>query len=187
MRNLIRHILKETTEDLLKKYWVNKWDKEKSKGDLPRFNYDLIKKLGLKEKWEKILDDYIEYMGGPEEIKNIYTNFLTSKEFTTEDISDEGIATGGYDFSFKIINPRITQTKMLGNGEPELYFDLLITDGYVTLMTTGEEIDLTDIESIEEHLWWELSNEIKDMMVDFVKDVAESFDIQIWDVIIDWN
>ena len=54
-------------------------------------------------------------------------------------------------------------------------------------MTTGEEIDLTDIESIEEHLWWELSNEIKDMMVDFVKDVAESFNIQIWDVIIDWN
>ena len=70
MRNLIRHILKETTEDLLKNYWVNKWDKEKSKGDLPRFNYDLIKKLGLKGKWEKILDDYIEYMGGPEEIKN---------------------------------------------------------------------------------------------------------------------
>ena len=132
-------------------------------------------------------ENYVEYIGGPKNKKEACTNFLTSKEFTTEDISDEGIATGGYDFSFKIINPRITQTKMLGNGEPELYFDLLITDGYVTLMTTGEEIDLTDIESIEEHLWWELSNEIKDMMVDFVKDVAESFDIQIWDVIIDWN
>ena len=185
MRNLIRHILKETTEDLLKKYWVNKWDKEKSKGNMPRYDYNLIKKLGLGEKWEKIMDYYVEYIGGPKNKKEACTNFLTSKEFTTEDISDEGIATGGYDFSFKIINPRITQTKMLGNGEPELYFDLLITDGYVTLMTTGEEIDLTDIESIEEHLWWELSNEIKDMMVDFVKDVAESFDIQIWDVIVD--
>ena len=39
MRNLIRHILKETTEDLLKKYWVNKWDKEKSKGNMPRYDY----------------------------------------------------------------------------------------------------------------------------------------------------
>ncbi len=186
MRNLIRHILKETTEDLLKKYWVNKWDKEKSKGDLPRFNYDLIKKLGLKGKWEKILDDYIEYMGGPEEIKNIYTNFLSSKEFTTEDINDKGIATGGYDFSFRIINPRVTQTTMLGNGEPELYFDLLITDGYVTLMTTGEKIDLTDIESIDEHLWWELSNEIKDMISDFTKEISGTFGNQLWDVIVDW-
>lgn len=186
MRNLIRHILKETTEDILKKYWVNKWDKEKSKGNLPRYDYDLIKKLGLGERWEKIMDYYVEYMGGPEEIKNIYTNFLSSKEFTTEDINDKGIDTGGYDFSFRIINPRVTQTKMLGNGEPELYFDLQITDGYVTLMTTGQDIDLTDIESIDEYLWWELSNEIKDIMTDFTKEISRTFDIQLGDVIIDW-
>lgn len=186
MKNLIRHILKETTENPLKKYWFNKWDKEKSKGNIPRYDYNLIRKLGLGEKWEKIMDYYVEYIGGPEEAKKVFIDFLSSKEFTTEDISDQGIGIGGYDFSFRIINPRITQTKMLGNGEPELYLSLLITNGYVTLMTTGEEIDLTDIESIDEYLWWELSNEIKDMILDFVKDIAGSFDIQIWDVIIDW-
>ena len=95
MRNLIRHILKETTEDILKKYWVNKWDKEKSKGNLPRYDYDLIKKLGLGERWLKIMDYYVEYMGGPEEIKNIYTNFLSSK------------SNGGVPTQFLIYFPRL--------------------------------------------------------------------------------
>ena len=53
-------------------------------------------------------------------------------------------------------------------------------------MTNGEEKDLLDSESIEEHLWWELSNEIKDMIQDFVVATADSFGVEFHDVYVQW-
>ena len=66
------------------------------------------------------------------------------------------------------------------------YLLILITHGSVTLMTNGEEKDLTDHESIEDDLWFELSSEIQDLIQDFVVATANSFGVEFHDVYVQW-
>ena len=54
-------------------------------------------------------------------------------------------------------------------------------------MTNGEEYDLTDHESIEDDLWFELSSEIQDLIQDFVVATANSFGVEFHDVYVQWG
>jgi hypothetical protein len=65
--------------------------------------------------------------------------------------------------------------------------DFDITHGNVTLITNGEEYDLTDHDSIDEDLWWELDNEIKDLIQDFVASTANSFGVEFYDIYVQWG
>ena len=69
MKNLIRHILKEETEDRLKNFFFKLWDKQKEKEEFAFYDEDFLKKLGFyepKEKRNRIWKYYVEYIGGKE-------------------------------------------------------------------------------------------------------------------------
>ena len=54
-------------------------------------------------------------------------------------------------------------------------------------MTNGEEYDLTDHDSIDENLWWELDMEIKDMVKGVVIAITDSFGIEFDDIYLQWG
>jgi hypothetical protein len=123
-------------------------------------------------------------MGNVYDLRKMFERYLTSKEeFTTDDIEDVGINLGGYDFSFKL--PYVSV--MEEDEKVEIFVDFDITHGSVTLMTNGEEYDLTDHDSMDDDLWWELDNEIKDLIQDFVVATANSFGVEFYDVYVQWG
>jgi hypothetical protein len=73
------------------------------------------------------------------------------------------------------------------DNKVEIFVDFDITHGNVTLMTNGEEYDLTDHDSIDDDLWWELDTEIQDLIQDFVVATAHSFGVEFYDVYVQWG
>jgi hypothetical protein len=61
------------------------------------------------------------------------------------------------------------------SGGYEMIIDLKIIDGGVTTLTDGEYIDLTDVYSIGESLWWEISWEIKDLIKDLIRTIIDKY------------
>lgn len=185
MRDLIRKILMEDERiNPVKKYFFDLWDEQKSSGDMPRYDKKMVKRLGFSTKQKDIMGYYREYMGNIYDLRKMFERYLTSKEeFTTDEMEDLGIHTGGYDFSFKFPYVFVREE----NDQVEIFVDFDITHGSVTLMTNGEEYDLTDHDSIDENLWWELDMEIKDLIQDFVVAIAHSFGVEFYDVYIQWG
>jgi len=159
--------LTENSFDPIFKLLKKKWDSEIKKGIYPKIDRFQLGKLGLEKKIKPINDYYIEYMGGIDSLKDKFINYLKSKTFTTEDIMNVGVQTGGYDIVFKLQNVRYIENSIHG-FKPTLYVDLELIMGTVTLITTGEEYDLMDHDSISDELWWELDIEIKDMITEFL-------------------
>ena len=176
MKDLIRKILREEKVNPVKKYFFDLWDEQKSLGDTPRYNVKMVRQLGFRTKQRDIMGYYREYMGNVYDLRKEFERYLTSKK-------DEGIHTGGYDFSFKLPYVFVREE----NDQVEIFVDFDITHGSVTLMTNGEEYDLTDHESIEDDLWFELSSEIQDMIQDFVVATANSFGVEFYDVYVQWG
>jgi hypothetical protein len=144
----------------------------------------MVKKLGFRSKAKDILGYYREYMGNVYDLRKEFERYLTNREeFSTDDMEDAGVYTGGYDFSFKFPSVFVREE----NDQVEIFVDFDITHGSVTLITNGMEYDLTDHESITEELWWELDVEIKDMINDFVQSTAHSFGIEFDDIHIQWG
>jgi len=167
----------------VKKYFFDLWDEQKSLGEVPRFNPVMVKKLGFRSKAKDILGYYREYMGNVYDLRKEFERYLTNREeFSTDDMEDAGVYTGGYDFSFKFPSVFVREE----NDQVEIFVDFDITHGSVTLITNGMEYDLTDHESITEELWWELDVETKDMINDFVQSTAHSFGIEFDDIHIQW-
>jgi hypothetical protein len=184
MKDLIRRILREEKVNPVKKYFFDLWDEQKSSGETPRYDKKMVKRLGFSTKQKDIMGYYREYMGNVYDLRKEFERYLTSKkELTTDDMEDEGIHTGGYDFSFKFPYVFVREE----NDQVEIFVDFDITHGSVTLMTNGEEYDLTDHESIEDDLWLELSSEIQDMIQDFVVATANSFGVEFYDVYVQWG
>ena len=103
MKDLIRKILREEKVNPIKKYFFDLWDEQKSLGDTPRYDKKMVKRLGFRTKQRDIMGYYREYMGNVYDLRKEFERYLTSKkELTTDDMEDEGIHTGGYDFSFKL-------------------------------------------------------------------------------------
>lgn len=190
MKDLIRRILREEKINPVKKYFFDLWDEQKSLGDTPRYNVKMVRQLGFRTKQRDIMGYYREYMGNVYDLRKEFERYLTSKkELTTDDMEDEGIHTGGYDFSFKFPYVFVREE----NNQVEIFVDFDITHGSVTLMTNGEEYDLTDnhafdgIEGLYPDLWFEIDNEIKDMIQDFVVATAHSFGVEFNDVYVQWG
>ena len=184
MKDLIRRILREEKINPVKKYFFDFWDEQKSLGDTPRYNVKMVRQLGFRTKQRDIMGYYREYMGNVYDLRKEFERYLTSKkELTTDDMEDEGIHTGGYDFSFKFPYVFVREE----NNQVEIFVDFDITHGSVTLMTNGEEKDLLDSESIDDDLWFELSSEIQDMIQDFVVATADSFGVEFHDVYVQWG
>jgi hypothetical protein len=159
--------LTENSFDPIFKLLKKKWDSEIKKGIYPKIDRFQLGKLGLEKKIKPINDYYIEYMGGIDSLKDKFINYLKSKTFTTEDINNVGVDTGGYDIVFKLQNVRYIENSIHG-FKPTLYVDLELIKGTVALITTGEEYDLMDHDSISDELWWEFDIEIKDIITEFL-------------------
>jgi hypothetical protein len=150
------------------------------------FDLKTLKKLGLLKREDEIRDYYIEYMGGQEELERNIENYFVGQTFTTEDIMDQRISVGNYDFVFKMVDMSFNQTDRLGNGELELYASFDIVKGNV-ITATGEEYDLMDHDLMSDDLWWELEMEIKDMIQDFIGSVVSSFGIYLDQIYLEWG
>jgi hypothetical protein len=184
-KKLIKKILKEET-NLLKKYFTKVWDTKKSEGKIPMFNLKQISNLGLLKRVDEIRNYYIEYIGGQEELVRNIKNYFIGKTFTTQDVEDMDIDVGNYDFVFKIVDMSFEQTNITANGEPELYASFDIIEGTVDTFN-GEHYDLTDHESINDELWWELDGEIKEMIENFIWHTVDSLGVNVDQVYLEWG
>lgn len=184
-KKLIKKTLKEETNPL-KKYFTKVWDTKKSEGKIPMFNLKQIRKLGLLKRTDEIRNYYIEYIGGQEELVRNIKNYFIGKTFTTQDVEDMDIPVGNYDFVFKVIDMSFEQIDITANGDPELYASFDIIEGTVDTFN-GEHYDLTDHESINDELWWELEGEIKEMIENFIWHTVDSLGVEVDQVYLEWG
>ena len=183
-KKLIKKTLKEETNPL-KKYFTKVWDTKKSEGKIPMFNLKQIRKLGLLKRADEIRNYYIEYIGGQEELDRNIKNYFIGKTFTTQDLEDMSIDVGNYDFVFKIVDMSFEQD-ITANIDPALYASFDIIEGTVDTFN-GEHYDLTDHESINDELWWELDGEIKGMIENFIWHTVDSLGVDVDQVYLEWG
>ena len=173
-KTLIKKILKEEVTNFIKKYFFDTWDRIKKKGGIPLFDTKLIEALGFSNKKYQIRDYYLEYMGGEDNLEKVFVDYLTGdKEFTTKDIEKKGIVVGGYNFSFKIPKVEITK-KRNDNILITFYYKIIQGDVYVI---NGEIVNLVNpnFDEVDDNLWWEISDEIKDMLYRFFGNLVDEF------------
>lgn len=175
MRDIIRKVLLESEylklKDYARKTLFKLWDKQKSMGINPSINSALTNtfKLGLFDLNTILVDWY----GGVDKVYSKIKNKLVNKHLTTDDLRNLGINVGGYEFSFRIKEMSLRNTQQ---GGVEIIAVMKIIDGGVELiMTTGEWLDLTDIESIDDEIRWEISYEIKDLVKELIDSVAKEY------------
>ena len=178
-----KETIHESEDNKLKSFFFKLWD---SKKETPTFDLKTLQKLGLLKREDEIRDYYIEYMGGQEELERNIKNYFVGQTFTTQDIMDQRINVGNYDFVFKIVDMSFNQTDILGNGDIELYVSFDIVEGNV-IIATGEEYDLMDHDLINDNLWWELDMEIKDMVQDFINSIVSSFGVYVNQIYLEWG
>lgn len=188
MRSIIRKFLLENDyqnkKELSKKSLFKLWDREKSMGKKPKIHYALIKTFNMS--YYDINELLVEWYGGIEKVYRLIKNRLVNKVITTNNLERLGVSVGGYDFRFSIEELYLRKSQ---KGGYEFEVPLKIIDGGVTLIfSTGEYIDLTDISSIDDELWWELSYEIKDIIKDFINLIAKEygFNVLLDDINIDY-
>jgi hypothetical protein len=121
-------------------------------------------------------------MGGKDEVYGELNNYLIGNEFTTSDIKNEGIQIGGYDFTFKIVDFGIVNL----HDQPEAFVKTKILRGTVDTFD-GEHYDLADSESIPEDVWWEIEDELRQLIADFVYKVIYSFGLNVDDLYLEWD
>ena len=171
MKHIIRKILLEDLYqkriDFARKTLFKIWDKEKSMGKTPKLNSSFSHSLGVVP--HTLNDLLIEWYGGFDVIYQLIKDRFEDKIITTDDLTELGIDTGGYDFSFKLSKFRLMIDSPNNGGDTNhtILLYIYIIDGGVNIHD-GSYVDLTDIESIDDNLWWELNYEIKDLCRELV-------------------
>ncbi len=90
MRSVIKRILKEETnrDNLLKNYFIKKWDREKEKGGFPYIKPGELESLGLTNKRNEILLFYAEYIGDESNSKlEVIKYILLNNTFDENDMT----------------------------------------------------------------------------------------------------
>jgi hypothetical protein len=184
MREFYNPILNEANIEALIKFFTKKWDKERESGQIPRFNWKEVRKLGLfdqqKEIRNALIEYYIDHYRG--QWVQMIEDFIKSKTFSTQDIEKSGIDIGGYDFEFKIthfkiIDQVIRDPRQVPSIEGEIEF--VITKGDVELFGIGDVKSLTDPVNQNLDYWWEVLGEIKDIITQFLKQVILEFGFKL--------
>ena len=185
MREFYKPILSERNIEPLIKFFIKKWDKELTSGEIPRFNLKEVQKLGLfeyqKEIRHALVDYYIDNYQGQQE--SLIEKSIEGKTYTTTDIANSGIDVGNYDFEFKItgfkiIDTNITEPNKLPSITAQVEF--VITIGEVTVWGGDNSVqDLTNPINKGLDYWWEVLGEIKDMIGPFLKQVVLEFGLKL--------
>lgn len=98
--------------------------------------------------------------------ETLITKYLRKETFSTDDIEKD---TGGYDFKFKLLS-----VKKSDRYVDEHNFDFLIEEGIVNLMLYDESLwDLLGNDIRELDIWWEIKQEIQDVLSDFVEELTD--------------
>ena len=176
--------INESEENKLKSFFFKLWDTKMGQGQTPTFDLKTLQKLGLLKREDEIRNYYIEYMGGQEELERNIKNYFVGQTFSTDDIQKNKIDVGGYDFVFKIVDVHFEP--VLDNKEVECYASFDIIKGNVTVFS-GEEFDLIDHDSISDELWWQLDEEIKDLIQDFMFEIIGSFGVNVDQIYLEWG
>jgi hypothetical protein len=172
MKELIRKILKEETEDHLKTFFFKMWDKQKEKDGVAFFNQEAIEKLGLiKDNYTKhnILQYYIDYVGGRENQKKEFIEYIESGIFNSLDIKTIQDRLP-MDFKFVISNVEI-------NNRRELFGNYVIIEGSWIDIDTGESFSIITGENEIDDMstFFELKSEIADAIDEFVDEIGNKF------------
>jgi hypothetical protein len=174
MRDIIRKVLLESEYLKLKEYarktLFKLWDKQKSLGIKPKINSALKHTFKLGE--YDLNTILVDWYGGVDKVYSKIKNKLVNKHLTTDDLRNLEINVGGYEFSFRIKEMSLRNTQQ---GGVEIIAVMKIIDGGVELITTGDWLDLTDIESIDDEIRWEISYEIKDLVKELIDSVAKEY------------
>jgi hypothetical protein len=169
MRNIIRQVLKEETDDdRLLSYFKKKWNKEIDNGLIPVFDPSEPRKLGLQKYSNIIRLGFIDYYNkNYGDVYRAALNDLTSNTFTTDDIEKLGIKVGTYDFKFQIYDVLVKDIPANGNiGKIKVYVKII--EGTVTA-ADGETYDLTDYNNPDLEFWWEVETEVDDLVDLFIE------------------
>ena len=151
MRNLIRRILREQSENVPNSKMMK-----------------LIEKIGIVSAVKTIgMDDILDILDT--EPINLIKYYLVDKELSTKNLGIPGYI-GGYDFNFVVKDIDYTDDTW------EIYVKIL--DGMVTV--DGDVRDLWDSDLWEEDWWWEIQNEITEIIDEYLKPlIPNNIGIQI--------
>lgn len=96
----------------------------------------------------------------------LLTKYISKETFSTDDIEE----VGGYDFKFQLYH-----IVKIGKFHQ---FSYLIEEGTVNLMLYNEtEYNLLGNDVRELDIWWEIEDEIKDILSKFTKDLIEKINL----------
>jgi len=143
---------------------------------------DMINNQGLIKTAKKI--NGIEYLSKAIDIPigELVMGQIGNKIISTEDLKKLGITIGGYDFKFQInsIVVQYIDRTISDRFECEVYFT--IKEGTVTLiMTNDETYDLLDPKINNKEWKWEVDNEIRDLVYEFVNWYLSKLNLHISD------
>jgi len=164
MKSIIKKVLKEEVNHKLKSKLLG-----------------MISSEGLVKTSRKV--NGIEYLSKAIDIPmwELIMGQIGNKIISTDDLEKLGITTGGYDFKFQInsIVLKKPQSPIYGL-ECEVYFT--IKEGTVTLiMTNDKTYDLLDPEINNKEWKWEVDNEIRDLVYEFVNWYLSKLNLHISD------
>lgn len=118
-------------------------------------------------------------------IHTLIMNEIGNKTFSTNYLERLGITTGGYDFKFEINDiafqePQEESQLPIYGLECDIYFT--IKEGTVNLiMTDGDTYNLLHPHTRKKEWWWEVRNEIQDLIYEFVNSYFDKLNLYISD------
>lgn len=113
-------------------------------------------------------------------IHTLIMNEIGNKTFSTDGLERLGITTGGYDFKFEINSITLKESSDMYGLECEIYFT--IKEGTVNLiMTDGDTYNLLHPHTRKKEWWWEVRNEIQDLIYEFVNSYFDKLNLYISD------
>ena len=149
-----KQIIKEMTEETLKKVSTSWFKKQIARGEDPHIDGLLLQYLGIKKystTHDRLLEVLREFLG--DGVYEVAEN-IVSKVFDTSDYPE---IAGGYDFKFKV--------KILGRDMNLLLLEIdVLPGGEVDLIMTDEGVrDLEDA-MLDDEIGWEVKSETQDVI-----------------------
>jgi hypothetical protein len=166
----------------LKNFFFKRWQNQLNNGLTPSI-YD-IKKLGLSQKKDEIIQYFVEFMGYDEinSRSEAVKQYLLNHTFTENEITDMKYLDEGK-IKIKFTKVEFTESDMYQHGKNllDLYIDFVVLSGSfynsyeeVTYNFSSEENPFDDFVS-----YWEFKDEIKNFVGGFVSKTLESFGYNI--------
>jgi hypothetical protein len=166
----------------LKNFFFKRWQNQLNNGLTPSI-YD-IKKLGLSQKKDEIIQYFVEFMGYDEinSRSEAVKQYLLNHTFTENEITDMKYLDEGK-IKIKFTKVEFTESDMYQRHQNllDLYIDFVVLSGSfynsyeeVTYNFSSDENPFDDFVS-----YWEFKDEIKNFVGDFVSKTLESFGYNI--------